>query len=262
MESPSSIPCDAHRKSVAGRLTKFIFSFFLFPTFLFWPNSFAQAMQWTELGLETAGGSAVSSSFAVVTKKTGLASGLAHNHLILARDYQLKVVPAEGSQIPSEVTLVIPVASLAVDDPKAIDAASKRLQEIGLNHAQFTQLSDEDRGTIRENMLDSGQLDSKAHPTLTIVAKNFREQKGKMGNLESNYVGDLSFTIRGKTVEKSVPLIISGLGQDAIHPIDIEGLVDARFEEFGIKPYSALLGAVGNDSQFHFYFRTRGAWQP
>jgi hypothetical protein len=238
------------------------------------PGTTQAPARWVELTKPASDTELPGSVFAVVTSKGGLASGLAHNHFVRASDYQLTVTPGNSPLTPGEVRMRFASSALVVDDPAVIAAAGARLKKLGLAHAEFTKLGDSDRESIRKNMLAEDQLAGDKFPTIEVVATQFRQQAGKMGNEQSNYVADFVFTVRGKTVKKTIPLSISqtgaqstaqsspGAATGASPEIVIEGLASARFEEFGFKAYSGLLGAVRNQDEFHFYFRSQGQWNP
>ena len=61
----------------------------------------------------------------------------------------------------------------------------------------------------------------------------------------------LAFTVHGKTVKRECPANIvveeNGLKVDAVGAF--------KFSEFGIKPYSAMAGAVKNADEFHLFVK-------
>jgi hypothetical protein len=220
--------------------------------------------KWTESAPADSKPGGAASTFAVVTRKGGIAAGLAHNHLIVAQGYSIKAESNPQSQLqPLSVRVAFDADSLLVDEPGLSAASSKRLVELGLTHAEFSEISDDDRKTVKEHMLAKDQLWAEMHPRIEAVASNFKLQETRLGNLTANYTADVTFQIRGQSVKKVMPLIVTqsdrGNGRGLI---TVEGLVSARFTEFGFKPYSGLLGAVRNQDEFHFYLRTQGIWIP
>lgn len=233
----------------------------------------AGTLKWTESSATGAGAAPgpTASTFAVITRKGGVASALAHNHFIYAKGYSMQVEPGDGPTQPRSARVVFDVEGLVIDDPAVIEAAGRRLQELGIAHAQFSALSDSDRKNIREHMLAEGQLWAEKFPRIEVIATGFRSREAKIGALDANAEADFEFRIRGQSVKKVVPLMIKssasakGSGQSqssASGHVTVEGLVAARFTEFGFKPYSGLLGAVRNEDEFHFYIRTEGLWTP
>ena len=204
------------------------------------------------------------SIFAVVTQKGGVASAFAHNHFIVARNYEINVQPGSSVLEPAKVTLQFDAKNLEVDPFKIAEFAAPRLVNLGLSHAQFTDLSASDRKTIAENMLAEDQLNAAKYPVIEVEASNFRQKGGQIGTQESNYEADFVFKIRGSTVKKVVPLLISQRevqeGGSPVSLIQIEGLVSEKFQSFGFNAYSGLLGAVKNKDEFHFYLKTEGTW--
>jgi hypothetical protein len=234
------------------------------------PGATPAPTRWVEFTKPASDTELPGSVFALVTSKGGLASGFAHNHFIRASDYQLTVTPGSSPTTPAEVRIRFSSTALVVDDPAVIKAAGARLKALGLSNAEFTKLADSDRESIRKNMLAEDQLAGDKFPTIEVVATQFRQETGKIGSEPSNYAADFVFSVRGKTVKKTIPLSISqtiaqsssGAATGTSPQIVIEGLASARFEEFGFKAYSGLLGAVRNQDEFHFYFRSQGQWNP
>ena len=59
----------------------------------------------------------------------------------------------------------------------------------------------------------------------------------------------MRLTIHGKTIERRLPATFRVA--DGVLSAEIVG--ELRFEEFGIEPYSTMLGAIRNDDRFHLY---------
>jgi polyisoprenoid-binding protein YceI len=58
---------------------------------------------------------------------------------------------------------------------------------------------------------------------------------------------DVSVTVHGQTVKRSFAANVNLQGQE----LTVEAAADFKFSEFGIKPYKALMGALGNDDKFN-----------
>ncbi|MEO7794654.1 MAG: YceI family protein, partial [Thermoanaerobaculia bacterium] len=61
----------------------------------------------------------------------------------------------------------------------------------------------------------------------------------------------LRLTIRGKSVERSLPVTWS----EKEGGLTAEVLGEFHFRDFGIEPYSTMLGAIRNDDRFHLFVR-------
>lgn len=154
-----------------------------------------------------------------------LASGFAHDHVIRAGklDGQVRFDPAQPAQC--RLTLNVPVRGLVVDAP-----AMRR--EVG-----YKKMLDEgDRKTVREHMLDDDQLDAGEHPTIKMVASDCQPAAGKA----DVYNVRLAVTVRGKTKTRTVPVRIRTKG----HELSATSAFNMKHSDFGMEPYSALLGAV------------------
>lgn len=228
-------------------------------------------------------------TFLALTRRGGIASALAHNHVIAIKAPQIEVGEVGdaagagaggGMPFPESVKVSFPVASLEVDDHALAVEVYPRLKEVGLYDSPFVELSESDRKTIRENMLADDQLWASKHPSIEMEARSFRirSQAGEDSassplrdlTFKATHEADVSISIRGKTVRKTFPLIVSaqpasaegGIGVSADYNVTIEGLTPARFDDFGFDAYSALLGAIKNQDVFFFYFKIVGIWKP
>lgn len=160
--------------------------------------------------------------------KQGVASGLAHNHVIAATRMTGTVTfdPADPTTFAVEVT--VPVASLKADD-------ARLRQKYGLEG----ELDADDRETIEENMRDEEQLDAKRYPTIRFVSTAVKPAGPGRFTVE----GDL--TLRGKTRRVSLPVTAK------LSEAGFEGAGKLRIthEMFGFEPYSAMLGAISNQEK-------------
>lgn len=225
-------------------------------------------------------------TFLALTRRGGIASALAHNHVIAIREPQIEVGDVAGKSLagdvpfPESVKLSFPVAALEVDDPTLAAQVYPRLKEVGLYASPFSELSESDRKTIRENMLADDQLWERKYPSIEMEASSFRIRSKTGAETALAFLKDLAFkptheaevfiSIRGKTVRKTFPLIVSveidsAEGTGTVSPtynMTLEGLTPARFDDFGFDAYSALLGAIKNQDVFFFYFKVAGSWKP
>lgn len=183
------------------------------------------------------------SVFAVVTHKEGLAAGLAHEHLVVASDFDVAIRPGglwvDDDDSAGSAKIDLPVDQLQVDDPALASAWQERLLELKLIAEPFAELSDKDRQKIRKSMLGTTQLDAGSHPTIQASLIEIRP----LGDAEDppRYGGRLSLTVRGETVSRGVKFRLQ-VGEDG--RLRAELTESFNFSDFGIEPYKAMFGAI------------------
>ncbi|MBY0278007.1 YceI family protein [Candidatus Binatia bacterium] len=174
---------------------------------------------------------AARSEIAVKVFKAGAASAFAHDHVLRATRWQATLdASAEPLALRAEVR--VDVAALEVDEP------ATRARH-GLDGA----LSDGDRQQVRDNMLGPGQLDAAAHPEIRFAATRIDRDAERF-----RLAGELS--VHGVTRRVEVPLAIVADG-DAY---TARGRLRVRQSDFGIRPYSAFLGAVRTQDEVEIVF--------
>lgn len=189
------------------------------------------------------------SVFAVVTHKGGFAAGLAHNHLIAASGYAVQLSCTPEAPQTASFTIELDAEGLVVDDPALQEAWYPRLELAGLLDEPFKEVSDKDRGKIRESMLSKKQLDAESHPKIRASLTGLVPEDSEVGGLKTSWRGDLSFEVLGKTVTKPVAAAVAW--NDG--RLEVEAVAAFAFSDFGIKPFSAMLGAVKNRDELHVY---------
>ena len=189
------------------------------------------------------------SVFAVVTHKAGIASALAHDHLVYPETYttELSADPAHPDQ--AHFKLQFATTALVNDDPAAKEKWYPYIKAAGILDVPFKAVCEKDRKTIREHMLDENQLDAEHYPTISAELKSIREQQSTHGENAYAYEAAIALTVHGKTVEHPFAANIKPNG-DTVH---VEAMGTFNFTDFGIKPFSAFLGAVRNQDTFHVY---------
>ena len=207
------------------------------------------------------------SIFAVVTHKGGFASGVAHNHLVTASGYQAKLSFDASMPLATRFELKLASEQLVVDSWDLEQAWYPRLEELGILDEAFSEVSSKDREKIRKAMLSKGQLDAAGSPEITARITAVREEATTLGGevapeaRERNtfsYTADLELVIGGKKVER--PVAARYHLADGV--FNIEAVGTFQFTDFGIKPYSALFGAVKNEDMFHIFVNLKGVTPP
>ena len=192
-----------------------------------------------------AAGSAAAETFTVDAKKSelmvrtfkaGVARGLAHDHLVVARDVQGELSFDPEAPEATRVSVTVKVASLVADDP-----AMRRRFKVG------GELSEKDRQKVTASMLDEGQLDAARFPTISFVSTG-AEQTSE-GLMVSG-----RFTLHGVTKPLRLPVKISSRDGALLGVTSFKLLTS----DYGIKPYSAALGTVKNQDQVELVIRLVG----
>jgi len=165
---------------------------------------------------------------AVRLHREGVASGLAHDHVVEATEVTGRVEYDVDRPEASSIVVEARTASLRVDEP----AARRRLGVEG-------DLSDSQRADVDKAMRAPDQLDVARHPTIRFASTRVvREGDGRL-----RVTGQL--TLRGVTREVSFPATV------ALESGALRGRATLTFlqSRFGYRPYSALLGAIRNKDE-------------
>lgn len=206
------------------------------------------------------------SVFAVLTHKAGIGSGLAHDHLVVAPKPTVKLAFDPASPEATKLDFTVAVDALEIDAPDPRAAWKARFKELGIHSGELPIVSDGDRKKVRAAMLGETQLDSAKFPSIKAevfgLARRGTATSGASGASgatqaagtggESGWNVRLRVVIHGKTIERQLPATWSE--KDGTLTAEIFG--EFRFREFGIEPYSTMLGAIRNDDRFHLYVNT------
>ena len=189
------------------------------------------------------------SVFAVITRKGGFAAGLAHNHLVAASNHTVDLRFDEASPLETSMEFSVASEDLVVNDPDLRRLWYPRLEELGILDEPFGELSEKNRAKIRKAMLGKKQLAAETHPTIRARIVGVRDSATAAEGSDFPYEIDLAFTVRDVTVTETLPARYENLDGTT----KIEAFGTFRFTDFGIKPYSAMLGAVKNLDEFYVF---------
>lgn len=190
------------------------------------------------------------SDFVVVTHKDGFAAMMAHDHAIAASAYDARLEFDPGNPSAARFKIIVPVRDLTVDDPAVQARIAPRLEQLAVRNGPFPEVSEKDRATIRAAMLGPRQLDAQRHATISATADVSRRQVGaSTGPDPFPYVVNLRLEILGRAVERQA----NARYEYRDGRLEVEAYATFEFIDFGIKPYSAFLGAVRNRNEFHIY---------
>lgn len=189
-----------------------------------------------------------SSIFAIVTHKAGLAKGQAHNHLVAAKNYSVRL-EAEAGGVDAVFEIDLMAADLVVDAPDLQTKWFPRLKALGILSEPFADVSAKDRDKIRQSALGRGQLDAAKFPSIKARIAGLVEKTTAWGEEELAHEAMLVFDVHGRS--KTRPVAANILWQDGRLRVEAAGTF--LFSDFDIKPFSAFFGAVKNTDEFHVY---------
>lgn len=173
------------------------------------------------------------SELVVLVLKAGLASALAHDHVVRATRFSGSIRGDPSGPAAAVVRVTVAAAALAADEP-----------EMRKKHGLTAALSDSDRREIQSAMLGETQLHVAAYPEITFqsVAVEPRASRAFL------VTGD--FTLHGTTRRIQVPVTAEVSGDT----LRATGAFDFRQSDFGITPFSFFLGAVRNQDRVRIVF--------
>lgn len=165
--------------------------------------------------------------------------GAGHEHAIEGRLQKGKLLVNQPSEREGQMgELVFDMSSFDADT----DVARKY---IGLEGS----IDESTRKAVNENMLGKGVLDVKRFPQATFVATKIvaTGNKSKRGLPEIKVIGN--FTLHGETR----PVEFLADGESANGWIRVRGSFSILQTDYGIKPFTKLLGAVGVTDKLDIY---------
>jgi polyisoprenoid-binding protein YceI len=158
-----------------------------------------------------------------VYKAATLAADLSHDHAIQAVGWSGKGTWDSEDYSSCNISIAVPVNNLQVDNPEIRKMA-------GINGT----ISESMRMDVKKHMLSDIQLDAEKYPMISFQSTSC-EGSGDSMTLKGN------FTMHGTTNAISVPITVSN---DT--GLSLKGSFPVKATDYGIEPYSAMFGAVGN----------------
>jgi YceI-like domain len=193
--------------------------------------------------------SSESQQFAVITQKEGIASTLAHDHLIRATNVQADITVPEGNILKGKFKVTMPTKDLMMDDPGSQTEMFPKLKSLEIQKKAFSALSESDRKKIKSNMEDASQLDVAQFDTISAEVMEVETGVSEVGTEKFTHSVKVKVTIKGKEVTKTLPAKIT-LENGTLSVLSFGKF---KFTDFGIKPYSALFGAIRNSDPFTLF---------
>lgn len=192
------------------------------------------------------------SVFAVLTHKAGFAARLAHDHVVVAVGAKTALDFDPERPQATRFSATANVLALEVDAPASRAGMAPRFAELGALATGLPPVDPDDRVKVRAAMLGRGQLDAADFPELAGELVALAPRAGAAaGSATAEGDAQIRLTVRGRTVAKTVRArwrVEGGV-------LTAEALGEFTFTEFGITPYSAVLGAVRNQDPFQLYVR-------
>ena len=196
------------------------------------------------------------SVIAIVTHKAGMASGMAHEHVIAASNYTTKLEFDPGTPTATRFDFRAQAHDLVVDDPNVREPLFDRLKELGIVSEPFKKITEENRSEVRKSMLGPKQLDAEHFPEISGTILGV-EAKPKSDD-EFPFLVKIAFEAHGQRVERE----IDARFVETEGGYELEAFGELAFTELGVKPYSAFMGAVRNQDAFHLYVRISASSRP
>ena len=166
-----------------------------------------------------------------IVLKDGVASAVAHDHVIAAKDSSGTVIFAAGDP-KNSIEVTVNVNSFQADE------ASMR-KKAGLGEGP----SADDARTVETNMKAADQLNVGKYPTMTFKSTTITPQGGDKYQVEGK------FTLHGVTKDVKFTAT-AAIENGAWHG---KGKLVLKQSDYGFQPYSALFGAIKNKDPITLY---------
>ncbi len=181
-----------------------------------------------------------SSALRVIVHRQGVFAVLAHDHVLLARDFAGRITLDGADVTRSAVTLRVGSAAFEVDPQKERD-------RLGF----ISELTEGNRQSVKENLMGPEVLNAAAFPAITAASERVT---GRLPGLTLT----LRLKIRDREQVLTVPVKVA---------VTAEGLTaggEAEFKQtdFGITPYQTLMGAIAVEDRVVVQFDIVAAPQP
>lgn len=165
-----------------------------------------------------------------------LAAGLSHDHVIAAKGWSGTFTFDAANPAACKGELSVPVAQLENDK------ADLR-KKVGYD----TQLDDSARAEVKEHMLDDEQLDAKKYPTINLKISS-------CSGTGSNITVNAALTLHGQSKTLAVPMSLSASPGE----LSAKGTFKVNHTDFGMEPFSAMLGQLKNLNELKFTVQVKG----
>lgn len=160
---------------------------------------------------------------AVLVWKRGIAAAAGHDHVVRATRFGGSLERPDPTHV--KVVVTVETASLTPDEP-----ALRQKLRVG------PPVSDADRKTIEEHLKGPGQLDVEKFGTIHFESTQSKLDEQGKGSIKGK------LTLHGVTREVECPVTVTLVGNR------LRGSARLRvaLSDYGVQPFSALLGMLGN----------------
>jgi polyisoprenoid-binding protein YceI len=159
-----------------------------------------------------------------------------HDHILTTDDFEGSVTWDPEDLSACQVNIQFPAKTLVVDGPGM-------RERYGLEG----ETSDGNRESIKDNALGKKQLHADEHPTISFASTGC-EAKGEKVAVTG------SLTVHGTPATVTALMEVEATDSS----FSANGSFDANHADFGMKPYSALLGTLKNDERLTFFIDVEG----
>jgi len=175
----------------------------------------------------------------VFKKRGGAASRLAHDHVVLATGWSGSVSWDPDNVAGCSVSLDVPVVGLVPDT-----------DEMRTHVGYSSRLSNSNQKKVKGNIVSLTQLAAEHFPVITYRSTS-------CSGTGSNVTVNGALSIRGVSKSISVPMEIALSG----NRFSAKGSFTATHEDFQFAPYTAMGGALRNETEMRFTVDVVGASQ-
>lgn len=183
------------------------------------------------------------SVFAFITMKAGALSGLVENVISTPSGYELEL--SVGNDVTLSYFVVrIDAASIDAQRPEILERWSGAIVATGILDAAPAPMSSHRRNRARKSIMSEDALDPERFPVITARMTSIQPVTGAAA-----YSHRIRFdlTIRDTTVSVDWPASV----KRSDGRIEVETFGALHFDDFGMKPYSSLFGAIRYKNEFH-----------
>lgn len=167
---------------------------------------------------------------------TTMAAGLSHDHVIAAKGWTGSFTWDPANPAACKADINVPVAQLDNDSPEM-------RKKVGYD----TTLDDDGRADVKEHMLGDDQLNASKYPNIT-----FKVTKCEGTGTAIKVTGD--FSLHGVTKTITVPMTVNATPTN----VTAKGSFKVKHTDYGMEPFSALLGQLKNNNEMTFFIDVIG----
>ena len=183
--------------------------------------------------------SAAESLLTILVYKGGALAGAGHNHVIASHELSGNIYLGTDV-LQTTFELHVPVTTLTVDENEL---------RAGEHSSEFPpDVPDSAKAGTRHNMLGEALLDGERHPQIVLRALRLRAAQP---DVTGTLLAQVQASVRDELHEFEVPVRY----EQAAGTIVVSGETTLKQSELGLKPFSAMLGALVVQDEMRVRFR-------